>query len=139
VTDLSLKRFLFQAYCVSAIATFLVIALASCTSAETFEAIFNWGAEFFHLGKSSVILQDSPGFGHFVCYAILGFSLAGVFLSRSALLAVLVAGAYGVLMECVQMFIPSRDASLLDIGVNLMGIAVGLGLYRLLGQGVRFN
>jgi VanZ family protein len=39
--------------------------------------------------------------------------------------------AYGVFIEVVQSFEPTRDAELKDIAVDMVGIALGLGLYRL--------
>jgi VanZ family protein len=38
--------------------------------------------------------------------------------------------AYGVFIEVVQSFEPTRDAELKDIAVDVAGIALGLALYR---------
>jgi len=40
--------------------------------------------------------------------------------------------AYGVFIELVQSFEPTRDAEFKDIAVDIVGIALGLVLYRLL-------
>ena len=109
---------------------FMVIAVASCTSTETFREIYDFVAELLSLSRS-LSLRDSPGWGHFICYALLSLSLAGVFARGRKFLAPLVALGFGVLMEIVQGFIPSRDASFLDIGVNLLGISLGFGVYLL--------
>jgi len=123
--------FLFS--CATAASMFLVIAVASCTSSETFSRIYTLVAEFLSLSRTtlSTTLRESPNLGHFLCYALLSLSLAGVFSRRSRYLAPLVAVGFGILMEIVQIFIPSRDSSLLDIGFNVVGIAVGFGTYQL--------
>jgi hypothetical protein len=115
----------------SSISMFLVIAIASCTSAQTFNDIYNLVAEFLFLDRTSFSLRSSPGLGHFLCYILLSFSLSGVFPRRFAFIAPLVAGFFGMFMESVQSFIPSRDASLMDIGINFLGAGVGFGVYKL--------
>jgi len=37
----------------------------------------------------------------------------------------------GVLMEGVQVFIPTRGASLIDMGSNVLGVAIGFIVYLL--------
>ena len=108
---------------------FLVIAVASCTSSETFGEIYNFFAELLSLSRSSFSLRNSPGLGHFICYTLLSFSLASVFSRRRRFLAPMVAVGFGVLMEIVQAFIPSRDASMMDIGINTLGVVLGIGVY----------
>jgi len=110
---------------------FLVIGVASCTSSEVFSEIYSMVTELLSISRSnlSASLRGSPNFGHFICYAMLSLSLAGVFSHRRKFLAPMLGGTFGVVMELVQMFIPSRDASLLDIGVNVLGVSVGYGLY----------
>jgi VanZ family protein len=121
--------FLFS--CAASASMFLVITIASCTSTETFSQIYTMVTEFLSISRSqlSATLRGSPNLGHFLCYALLSLSLSGVFSRRNKYLAPLVAVVFGMLMEVVQIFIPSRDSSLLDIGVNILGIAVGFGLY----------
>lgn len=123
--------FLFS--CAASASMFLVITIASCTSTETFSQIYTMVTEFLSISRSqlSATLRGSPNLGHLLCYALLSLSLSGVFSRRNKYLAPLVAVVFGMLMEVVQIFIPSRDSSLLDIGVNILGIAVGFGLYRL--------
>ena len=57
-----------------------------------------------------------------------------MFSNRRKFLAPLAAGSFGVVMELVQMFIPSRDASFMDIGFNVLGVAVGFGVYLFAGS-----
>ena len=128
------KFWLFFCYATSA-SMFMLIAVASCTSTQAFSEIYTLVAEFLSLSRTtlSTSFRESPNFGHFVCYALLSLSLTGVFARRRKILALLLAGVFGVVMELVQMFIPSRDASFMDIGINVLGIAVGYGIYLLSG------
>jgi VanZ family protein len=109
----------------------LVITVASVTPAETFREIYDFVAELLSLDKSPITLKDKPGLGHFICYTLLSFFLAGVLPGKRLLIAPLAALGYGILMEFVQVFIPSRDASLMDIAVNALGVTLGLGMYWL--------
>jgi VanZ family protein len=118
---------------VSSASMFVLIGIASCTSRKTFSEIYYLVADFLSLSHTSLsmTLRDNPGLGHFLCYAVLSFSLSGIFSRRYRFLAPLVAVVFGMLMEAVQVFIPSRDADLLDIGINVLGVGLGLGLYLL--------
>ena len=108
---------------------FVVLTVASCTSSQTFAEIYNLVAELFSLSSVSSVMRESPGFGHFICYTILSLSLTGVFSSRWKFMAPLVAFGFGMLMESVQIFIPSRDASFMDIVVNMLGASLGFCMY----------
>lgn len=107
----------------------LVITVASVTSAETFREIYDFVAGLLSLDKSPLTMKDKPGLGHFICYTLLSFFLTGVLTRNRAFLAPLVALGYGILMEFVQSFIPSRDASMQDVGVNLLGAGLGFSVY----------
>lgn len=109
----------------------VMIAIASCTNNETFTHIFKLVSEFLLIDKTrlSRTLLDSSQLGHFICYALLSFFLAGIFSGRHLLFAPMVALAFGILMELAQIFIPTRHASVLDIGVDASGILLGLGFY----------
>jgi VanZ family protein len=122
--------FLFS--CLASASMFLVITVASCTSSETFSQIYTAVTEFLSLSRTtlSATLRASPNLGHFLCYSLLSLSLCSVFFNRKWFSAPLVAVIFGILMELVQLFIPSRDPSLSDMGFNIMGIAVGYGVYR---------
>jgi len=123
--------FLFS--CATSASMFLVIVVASCTNSETFSQIYTMVTEFLFISRStlSASLRDSPNLGHFLCYTLLCLSLTGVFSRRNRYLAPLMARGFGVVMEIVQLFIPSRDSSLFDIGFNILGIATGFGVYWL--------
>jgi len=122
--------FLFS--CVVSASMFLVIAVASCTSTETFSQIYSAVTDFLSLSRTtlSATLRASPNLGHFLCYSLLSLSLSSVLSRHKPYSAPLLALLFGIVMEIVQMFIPSRDPSLFDIGFNLVGITVGFGIYR---------
>jgi len=121
--------FLFS--CLVSVSMFLMIAVASCTSSETFSQIYSAVTEFLSLSRTtlSATLRASPNLGHFLCYALLSLSLSRVLSRRQPYIAPLVASSFGIIMEFIQLFIPSRDSSLFDIGFNVMGITVGFGVY----------
>jgi len=123
--------FWFMVSCLVAASMFLVIAVASCTSSETFSQIYSAVTEFLSLSRTklSATLRTSPNLGHFICYSILSLSLSSVFSNRKPYMAPLIAFSFGITMEIIQLFIPSRDPSVSDIGFNIMGIAVGFGIY----------
>jgi VanZ family protein len=120
----------------SSASMFLLIAIASCTSTQMFSEIYALVADFLSLSKTSFLmsLRGSPNLGHFLSYTLLGFFLSGVFSRRNTFIAPLVAGLFGVLMEFVQIFIPSRDASLMDIGINFLGVGIGFGVAFILHE-----
>jgi VanZ family protein len=120
-------------FCLSTFGMVVILTVASCTSAQDFHYIYTQIAEFLSLSKTSLSmsLRGSPNLGHFLCYILLSFSLSGVFPRRFAFIAPLVAGFFGMFMESVQSFIPSRDASLMDIGINFLGAGIGFGVYKL--------
>lgn len=121
----------FLVSCLVSASMFLVIAVASCTSSEAFSEIYSAVTDFLSLSRTklSATLQASPNLGHFLCYSLLSLSLSSVLSHRQPYTAPLVALSFGIVMEIAQKFIPSRDPSLFDIGFNMMGIAVGSGIY----------
>ena len=123
----------FLVSCLVSASMFLVITVASCTNSETFSLIYSAVTEFLSLSRStlSATLRASPNLGHFLCYCLLSLSLSSVLSRREPFSAPLVALSFGIIMEIIQLFIPSRDPSLFGIGFNVMGITVGLGVYWL--------
>jgi VanZ family protein len=131
VIEQPLAGYWLQFFYLSSASMFVVIAIASCTSTQTFNEIYNLIAEFLSLDKITSSLRSNPGLGHFLCYTLLSFSLSGVFSRRNMFHAPMVAVLFGMLMEFIQAFIPSRDVDVVDIGVNLLGAALGFGVYWL--------
>ena len=56
------------------------------------------------------------------------FNVTGVW---KFLIVAFVAGAFGVLNESVQLFVPGRYAGLLDMGLNVLGVLLGILIYVL--------
>ena len=118
---------------VPAVGMLVLLAVASCTSNQSFNEIYTQVTGLLSLSKTSlsVWLHASSDFGHLFCYALLSLFLSGVFSTRRLFSAPLLAVSFGLLMEGAQVFIPTRGASLADIGINILGVAIGFGIYRL--------
>jgi VanZ family protein len=72
---------------------------------------------------------------HFLAYAGMAFLALLTFRTKfTRAIALIFAVALGLLLEWLQLFIDGRSASLLDAAVNLLGIAVGVLLYRFRGR-----
>ena len=78
------------------------------------------------------------GLGHFVGYAILAFLFYRAFnggsfrfAARSALYAFGAAALYGVFDEIHQLFVPGRQATVVDIFIDAAGAACAVGLLYL--------
>lgn len=111
----------------------ILLAVASCTSNQGFNEVFTQVTQLLSLNGTSLSswLLTHSGMGHLMCYAMLSLALSGVFSRQQLFVAPLVAVSFGLLMESVQIFIPTRGASLADIGINILGAAIGFGFYRL--------
>lgn len=74
---------------------------------------------------------------HLAAYAILGFLFARAYgasrLRGNVVLIVILgiasASLYGILDESHQYFVPHRRADLLDVGADILGSVIGVGLY----------
>lgn len=74
--------------------------------------------------------------GHFLEYALLGLLLlhaltaTGVQGGRAYLWALALAGSYAISDELHQAFTPQRNPSPIDVGVDVLGAALGIFLWR---------
>jgi VanZ family protein len=50
--------------------------------------------------------------------------------SNPYLTAILAAFAFGILMECLQSLVPGRESSLMDVGLNTMGIVTTVVIFK---------
>ena len=95
-----------------------------------------FGASSFSFAGGGPGVPDwlSHGTAYLILCLLLCRALAGGFpaplSAGGALLAVLLATAYGVSDEFHQSFVPSRDPSAGDVAKDLMGSALGALLYR---------
>lgn len=53
---------------------------------------------------------------------------------RAIFTAIAITFSYGLLDEYHQMFVPGRYASVSDVGLNLLGILIGTGLFVYIGR-----
>ncbi len=80
-------------------------------------------------GQWDVLLKKS---GHIVAYAALGLLLvralhrSHIRLTRACLLAALIAMSYAATDELHQAFVPYRGSSVIDLGIDLVGVTVGI-------------
>ncbi|MGM0653162.1 MAG: VanZ family protein [Bacillota bacterium] len=94
--------------------------------------------------EGSKVLESfptSPGIGHLIGYAILSFLLYRAFnqgLSgwnvRAAGNAFVFGLIYAVSDELHQVFVPGRQAAIIDVGIDTVGIILGLLLVRVLSH-----
>jgi len=70
---------------------------------------------------------------HFFEYAVLAMLISrGLFrttslkASRNILFTLISAGVYGIVLELLQQFVPGRDASVYDVGANMIGVVFGI-------------
>jgi VanZ family protein len=97
---------------------------------------------FFTVSAGIVVLSVIPGYngvipdkwGHFLGYGMCAsLALFAWERRRSAMLAVALVAALGVLLELAHRYIPGRTVEPWDVLANLMGIGAGL----LLGMNLR--
>ena len=53
---------------------------------------------------------------------------------KANILAFLGAGCFGMINEIIQIVVPGRYCGLTDIGLNLIGVIVGIFIYNLVGK-----
>ena len=112
---------------------FIMLTIASCTTSQGFNAVYTEVVGFFSLGGTVVAtwLRANSEFGHFIGYLLLSLSLCVALSRRLFIVAPLIAVIFGLMMEVAQVFIPTRGASLTDMGFNVLGVVFGFGLYFL--------
>jgi len=114
-----------------AAAMFIVLTVASCTSTAGFNEVYSEVVGFFSLSGTFVAkwLRANSEFGHFIGYAFLSLSLSRALSRQRLFVAPLMAVIFGLVMEAVQVFIPTRGASLNDMGINILGVGIGFAFY----------
>jgi len=119
--------------CVPAAGMLMLLAIASLTSTQAFNELYQLVTGYLWLSKTSlsVWLLAHPGVGHLLSYALLSLSLSAALPRQEVFIAPLAAVTFGLLLEIAQIFIATRDASWMDIGLNVLGVAVGFGVYLL--------
>lgn len=80
--------------------------------------------------------------GHMIGYALLAVSLMRAqqkVTPRIVLLTLGVCVLYALSDEFHQSFVPGRNSALIDVGIDLIGAAVGVGIWSLLRRRVRLS
>lgn len=70
---------------------------------------------------------------HASAFAVLTFLLVSAHFPGRFLWPILLMGLYGPLIEVLQGAFSGRAAEMKDFGVDLIGIAIGVGIYRFAG------
>ncbi|MCA9405796.1 MAG: VanZ family protein [Candidatus Omnitrophica bacterium] len=81
-------------------------------------------------GRPSSIKQVIYNFAHVPAYMVLTILLFNAIRSQTLTWAIFVSAAYGVFIEYVQSFNPGRTASVMDEGLNVVGIVIAVMLIR---------
>ena len=91
-----------------------------------------WAALIFWASSrqsTGVDLRDGMDkFAHFGVYSVLGLLLA--LAARSPAVVIALGALYGISDEVHQMFVPGRTAELADWFADVLGVLVGLFVYR---------
>jgi VanZ family protein len=118
----------------------ILIVWLSCISQSVFARYYVDFLDIFPLSDSSHhYLKAHYKLGHPLCYAILA-AITCLCLRGRYFLSILLVFSLGVSLEIVQYFLPTRAASWVDLGYNLVGVIVGAGIVLFLktvGRGTR--
>ncbi|MFH1395184.1 MAG: VanZ family protein [Candidatus Omnitrophota bacterium] len=94
--------------------------------------IFLFAVITFNAGNLSSV-NNIDKLAHFIEYFVLAFLVMKAFsyeqvlsMQRIVLFTLILSGGYGILIELVQHFIPTREASLDDIFFNFTGVIAGI-------------
>lgn len=93
------------------------------------DGVITWLADSSLLGSGragSAVWWALEDLGNIALFAPLGFAVA--WWTRRPVLALLVAASVSLVCELAQTWIPTRHPSLLDVGCNVLGAAVGVVL-----------
>ena len=114
---------------------FRIIALACVALAASGQQVYRLGSGDQISIRIAEVEEINDKANHFLAFGAL--ALLGDFsfpVTRFALKKFLWLLSYGVLIECIQYFLPYREASLLDV----MADATGLAIYWLFNRILRF-
>lgn len=94
--------------------------------------ICTWFALGGGLPKSTVRVGDVPL--HLLAFVYLSAALSIAYMRDRWWWVVVAMLSYGGAIELIQYWLPHRHAEWKDFGVDVIGIGVGLGCYRLFGE-----
>jgi VanZ family protein len=90
---------------------------------------------YLSLSPKPAVTASNDKLGHFIAYAVLTFFLLLAFQKEKRNRIVKLVGlsaTYGVILEVLQLWVPGRHFSYLDLVANVSGVIIGYFLYFLL-------
>ncbi len=123
--QLSRRMIFFGASCLIVL---LLIVLFSSVDKATFMANYRGLIHSLPISDSSQrYLISHYKLGHPLCYAILA-AITCLCLKNRYILSILLVFSLGASLEIVQYFLPTRAASWVDLGYNLVGVIAGTAI-----------
>jgi VanZ family protein len=106
----------------------ILIVWLSCISQPVFAGYYVDFLDVLPLSDSTHhYLKAHYKIGHPLCYAILA-AITCLCLRNRYILSILLVFSLGAALEIVQSFLPTRAASWVDLGYNLVGVIAGAGI-----------
>ena len=87
-------------------------------------------------GPPEAVAEISDVVLHLLAFAYLAFALSLAHFPSRWLMTLVCLLIYGAGLELLQSTLATRSAELKDLGMDLAGILVGLGLYRAMGNAI---
>jgi len=87
-------------------------------------------------GPPAAVAEVSDVVLHLLAFAYLAFALSLAHFSNRWMMTLVCLLIYGAALELLQSTVSTRSAELKDLGMDLAGILVGLGLYRAIGGAI---
>ncbi len=117
---------------------FILAASLSCMSGPQFREIYTFTVDHTPFTDAlRMYLHQNYKIGHPFVYGLLTLSLLAVLKRLFVLLAPLLAFCFGVFMEVIQYWVPTRSNNWDDLGRNSLGILVAVVLWLVLLMSTR--
>lgn len=113
---------------------FIVIVSASYASTPVFDSYYKKLTSTLHISGTRPVeyLLQHPEIGHILCYGLLAL-LSFFAFKKSYLVAFSLPFSVGILCELLQIFSPTRSMNVIDLLMNVIGIAAPLIVIFLFG------
>ena len=76
--------------------------------------------------KSTINLGNQDKISHYIAYFFLSINALLISQNRKKIITILLIISYGIILECLQSFVPGRFPSYNDVIANLLGALSGL-------------
>ena len=82
---------------------------------------------YLSLTPSETLIVGNDKISHFIAYSVLTFNIGLLVIPsrRHLFVGMLAALVFGILIECIQQYIPGRFRSIEDVYANAIGVALG--------------